>query len=64
VVLANNIARALTSPPDKVEIALQPGSNDLLLKVTQNIAGWGFCVQLTDPDGSRPKGVQCVLAPQ
>jgi HEAT repeat protein len=64
VVLANNIARALTSPPDNVEITLKPGSNDLLLKVTQNIAGWGFCVQLTDPDGSRPKGLQYVLAPQ
>lgn len=63
VVHANNATRALTSPPDKVKITLKPGWNNLLLKVTQNNAGWGFCARLTSLDGSQLKSVQYAASP-
>lgn len=63
VVHANNVSRGLGTPPDRVKIKLKPGWNQLLLKVTQNNAGWGFCVRLTNPDGSRPKDVQYAANP-
>lgn len=63
VVHANNVSRSLNGAPDKVKITLQPGWNELLLKVTQNNAGWGFCVRLTDADGSQLKDVKYAAGP-
>jgi hypothetical protein len=63
VVHANNVTRALNGPTDKVKITLKPGWNELLLKVTQNNLGWGFYVRLTNPDGTRLKGLQCATGP-
>ncbi|HUC86643.1 MAG TPA: HEAT repeat domain-containing protein [Candidatus Acidoferrales bacterium] len=63
VVHANNTQRGLNGPPDEVKITLKPGWNDLVLKVTQNIAGWGFSVRLTDPNGDPIKGLQITAGP-
>lgn len=63
VVHARNVSRGLTGAPDKVKITLKSGWNDLLLKVTQNNQGWGFCVRLTDLDGSQLKGLQYAANP-
>ena len=59
VVHANNTTRAINGEPDKVKVTLKPGWNELLLKVTQNNKGWGFCVRLTDTDGAPLKNIQC-----
>ena len=37
---------------------LAQGWNTLLLKVTQNNLGWGFCVRLAAPDGGRLPGIR------
>ncbi|HEX4350245.1 MAG TPA: HEAT repeat domain-containing protein, partial [Verrucomicrobiae bacterium] len=63
VIVARNIARALNGPADKVKITLKPGWNNLLFKVTQNNAGWGFWAKLTDSNGAKLKGVQYEASP-
>ena len=59
LVYALNAARAVQPNSDKVNINLHSGWNVLLLKVTQNNQGWGFCARLRKPDGSRLDGFQC-----
>jgi hypothetical protein len=44
----NNINRGIPQEPDKVTIKLKRGSNNLMLKVTDNIRGWGAIVRLQD----------------
>ena len=63
VIHANNVQRAVTSPPDKVKVTLQPGWNHLMLKITQNNQGWGFGVRVTNPDGSPLTGLQVAADP-
>ena len=54
----NNVARALRPASDKVNIVLNPGWNQLLLKVTQHNQGWAFCARLLKPDGLPLEGLQ------
>ena len=54
----NNVARALRPASDKVNIVLNPGWNQLLLKVTQHNQGWAFCARLLRPDGLPLEGLQ------
>jgi hypothetical protein len=42
----NNADRGLVEPPDKVEVTLNQGDNELMLKVTDDIWGWGAIVRL------------------
>jgi len=58
LVHANNVARPLQPGSDKVRVALKPGWNRLLLKVTQNNQGWEFCARLRQLDGSHLDGLQ------
>jgi HEAT repeat protein len=60
---ANNASRALQPGSDKVDVTLQQGWNALLLKVTQNTAGWEFCVRLAGPDGAPSASVRASLVP-
>jgi HEAT repeat protein len=57
VVHANNTARAAVRGSDKVDVQLQKGWNKLMLKVTQNIGPWGFCIRLRDSAGNKLKGI-------
>lgn len=52
LVHANNIARAIAPGSDKVNVSLNAGWNTVLMKITQNIMGWEFCVRLVQPDGA------------
>jgi HEAT repeat protein len=63
LVHANNASRALQPGSDKVDVTLRQGWNPLLLKVTQNTAGWEFCVRLAGPDGAPIAGVRASLVP-
>jgi hypothetical protein len=54
LVHANNATRGCKPEEDKVSIHLTEGCNELLVKVTQGIGGWGFCGRLRTPDGSKP----------
>lgn len=57
----NNVARALQPGADKVRASLQPGRNELLLKVTQNNQGWEFCLRALKPDGTLLENVRPAL---
>ncbi len=39
-------------------VALKTGWNHLLLKVTQNVLGWGVVARLANPDGSPVTGLR------
>lgn len=58
LVHANQATRALTPGTDKVTINLRQGWNSLLLKITQNNQGWGFCARLVGPGGKPLAGVR------
>lgn len=55
---SNNTARAVTPGADKAEATLQAGWNTLLVKVTQNNQGWGFCLRLSNRDGGHVEGLR------
>jgi hypothetical protein len=63
-VYALNVARALQPGSDQVPLNLHPGWNRLLLKITQNKMGWGFCARLRKPDGSHLEGLQIESSPR
>ncbi|MGC8669143.1 MAG: HEAT repeat domain-containing protein [Chthonomonadales bacterium] len=52
VVLAQNVARAVAPDQDRVTVHARAGWNSLMLKITQNIMGWGACARFFDPDGT------------
>ena len=57
VVHTNPTARGVTPDQDAVEVTLEPGWNDILVKVAQFAGAWGVCLRLTEPDKSEPKGL-------
>ena len=63
VVLAHNTARAAAPGQEKIKIGVKKGWNRLMLKVTQNIMGWGACARIANPDGSRPERIRCSPTP-
>jgi hypothetical protein len=63
VVHANNASRALQAGSDEVDVTLNQGWNPLLLKVTQNTAGWEFCVRFAQPSGEPVAGLRAALGP-
>jgi HEAT repeat protein len=60
---AHNIARPLQPGSDRAIVNLNPGWNDLVLKVTQNNLGWEFCVRVLKPDGSHVDDLQFAGGP-
>jgi HEAT repeat protein len=57
LILTNNASRGLTPGSDKVNITLKSGWNKVLLKITQNNAGWEFCVKCVKLDGTPIPGL-------
>lgn len=58
---ANNTQRAVAPAQDRVEIVARSGWNRMLLKVTQNVMGWGACVRFVRKDGSPAEGLRFML---
>jgi hypothetical protein len=54
---ANNAQRGLQPGEDKVKISLNQGANILLIKVTQNGAGWAACARLRTSEGGKLDGI-------
>jgi len=63
LVHANNAARGITPDEDKVEVSLQEGMNELLLKVTNGAGDWGTLVRFAGERG-RPLRNLNEVAPQ
>ena len=61
VVLAHNVARAVTPGQEKVVVHAKAGWNRLLFKVTQNNQGWAACARFTNPDGTPVSGLRFAL---
>jgi hypothetical protein len=58
VIIAVNTQRGVTPGQEKVKAHLNAGWNTLLLKITQNVLGWGACARFTLPDGSAVQGLK------
>ena len=58
IVLAHNVPRAVAPAEEKVKVALLPGWNQMMLKITQHNQGWGACARFTNTDGSPLKGLR------
>lgn len=52
---ANNASRGVSQGRDKVKLHLGKGRNEIMLKVTNGIGGWGAVVRLADANG-KPLG--------
>ncbi len=61
VVHTNNTFRGLQPGSDKAQVTLNPGWNDLLLKITQLNGGWAFCARFRLPDGSHMDGLKFAI---
>jgi type 1 glutamine amidotransferase len=49
---ANNASRPVKAGQDKVDVRLEKGQNQVLVKVTQKSGNWGFCMNITDSNGN------------
>ncbi len=58
LVHANNVARAAIPGSDKAQMTLNAGWNSLMLKVTQNVLEWEFCVRIAGADGGKVGGIE------
>jgi len=58
VVHGHNVQRAIQPAQEKVAVQLQAGWNSLMLKVTQNVMGWGACARFRAPDGAKAEGLR------
>ena len=47
----HSVARAAIRGSDKVKINLMQGWNPLMLKISQNVAGWEFCAKIINAEG-------------
>ena len=58
LVHSHNVSRAVQPGADKAKVELKQGWNRIQCKVTQNNQGWGFCLRLVKPDGTRLTGLK------
>jgi len=56
--LRHELMRGVKLDDEAVEVALKPGWNTLLIKVSQELQGWAFAVRLTDLEGRQLQGVK------
>jgi hypothetical protein len=51
LVVSNNVARGASPGQEKADVQLVRGRNEVLIKITQGMGGWGFYFDLLGPDG-------------
>jgi HEAT repeat protein len=61
MMLANNTQRAVAPGQEKVRLKVRAGWNAMMVKVTQNIMGWGACARFTATDGGPAIGLRFAL---
>jgi hypothetical protein len=57
VVLSHNQPRACAPDQDRATVTARQGWNTLMVKVPQNVMGWGVCVRVAKPDGTAVEGL-------
>lgn len=55
---ANYASRPVKKDQDKVNVKLNKGPNQVLVKVVQLSGNWGFCMSVADSDGNEIPGLQ------
>ena len=58
LVHAHSVARAAVPGTDKANITLEQGANILMLKITQNVGPWEFCVRMRKGGGGKVEGIE------
>ncbi len=58
IVHSNNTMRAIQPAQEKVTLTLQEGWNTLMLKITQNVMGWGVCARFAGAGGRSIEGLR------
>ena len=58
LVHSNNASRPLRKAEDTVKVSLLKGQNQVLVKVVQYAGNWGFCMNISDPDGGEISGLK------
>jgi len=61
VVLAHNVQRAVEPGQERVTVHAKAGWNLLMLKITQNVMGWGACARFALPDGGPVGDLRCAV---
>ncbi len=51
---ANNVSRGIPEQPDAVAVTLKQGTNELMLKVTDDVWSWGAVVRVQPPAPAKP----------
>ncbi|MDP8218853.1 MAG: discoidin domain-containing protein [Candidatus Theseobacter exili] len=59
-IIAHDVKRALNKDEDRVMIVLKKGENNLLVKVSDFYAGYGFAARICNPDGSEIEGLKFI----
>lgn len=63
VILENNVGRGLPEQPDAVNVTLNEGDNQLILKVTQFIFGWEATVKIGSDKAVSPQPTNKAIHP-
>lgn len=61
VVLAVNTQRAVAPAQHRVPVRTRAGWNHLMMKITQNVMGWGAVARFTEPGGGPATGLRIAL---
>ncbi len=61
ITISHNTARAVAPRQEKATVHANAGWNQILMKVTQSIQGWGACARLTAADGSPAIGLRFAI---
>lgn len=57
----NNTQRAVAPGQDTIPLPLRQGENRLLIKITQNVMGWGLCARICHTDRTPADDVRALL---
>ncbi len=58
IVINVNVQRAVAPAQEKTKLHLKAGWNQLMLKIPQNVMGWGAVARFTNPDGTPATGLR------
>ena len=56
LVWSNLVSRGVVIDQDRMLVALRPGWNTIVMKITQGVGAWGFCLRIPEFEGRRIEG--------
>lgn len=58
VVISVNVQRAVAPAQERTRLRAKAGWNQLMMKIPQNVMGWGACARFTNVDGTPAEGLR------